>query len=338
MDLFDVHRREKSLCRRQPQNPVVDVLVVPRRRPRQRVRALLSHGERQSGFVSDALFAVQAGVAARQEVEVVERREAVVARDGGLRHDVAAPGKQAVGEEGRDDWRPGGSVHGFAHDDRQAQPLRGTPLGRQGAVEFDASLVIADDGLVALLADDVLVGAFDEVLVCRQPGREEPFAADGILSVSLPVEGVDPAPRTGHGLQDAVALVAPVVVGRPRMHVSGFRRRLPVPAVVVPREDAAQGVFALAVFELRVVGVVGRQQGQFPVGIDVPGVQPEAVAFPGVVVDLLQHVHVVERAALVAFGGIVRPDDVHLVVVDVLLLVAVAVLVVVGRGLVDGAG
>ena len=48
--------------------------------------------------------------------------------------------------------------------------------------------------------------------------------------------------------------------------------------------------------------------------------------------------HVVERAALVPLHRIVRPDDVHLLVVDVLLLVAVAVFVVVPRGLVNGSG
>ena len=175
------------------------------------------------------------------------------------------------------------------------------------------------------------------MLVCREAGREKPFFADGIFSDHLPVERVDLAPRTGHGVHYAVAGVPAIVVGHPCMDIPRFRRDFPVVPVVVPREDAAQGVFALAVLDLRVVGIVGRQQGQLPVGIDIPSVQSEAVAAPGVVVDLLQYVDIVESAALVALGGIIRPDDVHVVVVDVYFLVPVAVLVVVGRRLVDGA-
>ena len=172
----------------------------------------------------------------------------------------------------------------------------------------------------------------------RQIGREEPLVSDGVFSRRLPVEGVDPAARTGHRGHHAVARIAPVVVGHPRMDVSGPCAHLPVAAQVIPREDAAERTLALAVFELGVVGIVGRQQRQFAVRTDIPRIQSEAVAAAGVVVDLLQHVHVVERTAAVPLHRIVRTDDMHVVVVDVLLLVAVAVLVVVLRRLIDGTG
>ena len=168
--------------------------------------------------------------------------------------------------------------------------------------------------------------------------REEPPVADGVLRIRFAVKGVDPAARTGHRGHGPVAAVALVVVGHPRVDVARPRADFPVAAQVVPAEDAAQGVFPLAVFEVALVGVVGRQHRQLAVRVDVPGVQPETVAASGVVVDLLQDVHVVEGAASVALDGIVRPDDVLVLVVDVLLLVAVAVLEVVFRRLVDGAG
>ena len=313
------------------------MLVVPRRRSRQRIDSLFPHGERQSGFVLESALVFQVGISARQEIEVVERREAVVARYGCFGHDIPLPGKQVIGKEGRN-RRPLGPVHLLPHDDRHTQPLRGPPLGRHRSVEFDAAFVVADDTFAALLENDILVRAFYEMLVHGNIGRKEPFISDGIFSVRLPVERIYLAPRTGHGVHYPVAGVPAVVVGHPRMNIPGLCRDFPVAAQVVPREDAAQGVFALAVFEIRIVGVVGGQQCQFPVGIDIPCVQPEAVAASGVVVDFLQDVYIVESTALVALGGIIRPDDIFVLVVDILFFVPVAVLVIVGRGLVNGTG
>ena len=254
----------------------------------ERVNRVASHGERQPGFVLDAGFVLQVGIPARQEVEVVQRREAEVARHGGFRHDVTAL-RAGSRRRGPEPW-PISCRRLFAQDGRQAEPLRGPPFGRHGGVDLDAPLVVAHDRLVALLQDDVLVGAPDEVLVQRDVGREEPLVSHGVFSRRLPVEGVDPASGAGHGGHDAVARVAAVVVGHPCMDVSGLRADLPVAAQAVPREDAAERVLPLAVLEPGVVGVVGRQQRQFAVRVDIPGVQSEAVAAAGVVIDLLQHV------------------------------------------------
>ena len=72
--------------------------------------------------------------------------------------------------------------------------------------------------------------------------------------------------------------------------------------------------------------------------MDVPGVQPQFVAFARVVIHLLQQVQVLESPAAVTLHGMILSDDVLVVVVDVDFLVVVGVLVVVGRRGVDGTG
>ena len=72
--------------------------------------------------------------------------------------------------------------------------------------------------------------------------------------------------------------------------------------------------------------------------MDVPGVQPQFVAFARVVIHLLQQVQVLESPAAVTLHGMILSDDVLVVVVDVDFLVVVGVLVVVGRRGVDRTG
>ena len=87
MHLLDIHRRPESFESRQPDNPIVDVGVEPRRLAAERIDALFSHGERKPCIVGETVLLFQVGVAARQEVEVVERREPVVARDSTIQED-----------------------------------------------------------------------------------------------------------------------------------------------------------------------------------------------------------------------------------------------------------
>ena len=259
MDFLEVARREEAFGRRQPDNPVVDVRIEPRCRPAQLVAFRLAHGERNPRIVGPAALPAQVGIAARQEIEIVEGGEAEVARDGGLGYDVAPLGEYAVEEKGGDEGRPLRAEQLLAQDDRNAETLDGPPFGRETARKFDASLVVADYRLVALLRNDVFVGASDQMLVGRERSGEKPLAADAVFAVGLPVERVDAAARAGHGHHCAVAHVAPVVVGHPGVDVSRLGGGFPVAAQMVPRHDAAESLLALAVLEPEVRRIVGRE-------------------------------------------------------------------------------
>ena len=90
-------------------------------------------------------------------------------------------------------------------------------------------------------------------------------------------------------------------------------------------------MLALAIIERLLLAVVGRQHRQLAIRVGVPRIQSDAVAPTRIVVRLLQHVQILERAATVAFDGIVLPHDVHLLVVDILFFVVIAILVLVWR-------
>ena len=336
--LLHVARREEAFGRRQPDDPVLDVGVEPRGAAAQLVDLLFAHVETHSGIVGEAVLVLQVGVAARQEIEVVQRREAVVARDGGFDHHVALAREQPVDEECRDERRPLVARHLLAQDERQTQRFDRLPLGGNGAGELDTPLVVPDDGLVPVLKDDVLVLAAHQMLVGRHVGGEEPSLVRRVFALRLPVERVHPAAGTGHRSPVVRRHLAAVVVGHPRVDVAAFHAELPPLPEVIPREDAPEGLFALAVLEVGGVAVVGREHRKLAVGVDIPGVQTQPVAFARVVVHLLQEVQVLERAAAVPLFRVILPDDVVVVIVDVYLLVVVGVLVVVGRRGVDRAG
>ena len=160
--------------------------------------------------------------------------------------------------------------------------------------------------------------------------REEPFAAYVVLPFARDEERVVPVPGGGHVLQFPVAHVVGVVVGEPAVDVSGLGRDFPVPAQVIPRQHAAQRAFALFVDEFLRIAVIGRHAPQPALRGDQPGVQAEPVSVARVVIGLLQQVEVAESSVVVLFAGIVRTDDVVLVVVDVFLLVVVPVGIFVG--------
>ena len=118
------------------------------------------------------------------------------------------------------------------------------------------------------------------------------------------------------------------------MYITAFYTYLPFLSHVIPREDTAKRLLSLAVLEVHVVPVIRAEHRQFPVGIDIPGVQSEPVAFTRVIINLLQNVHILISSAAVALRRIIGTDDVFVLVIDIFLLVPVSVFVVVrGRGI-----
>ena len=203
------------------------------------------------------------------------------------------------------------------------------PLGGYGAGELHTSLVIAHDGFAAVLQDDVLVLAAHQMLVCRHAGGQEPPSRRAVFGLRLPVEGIHLAARAGHRSPVSGGHLPFVVVGHPRVDVAAFHADFPVALDVVPRKDAAESLLPLAVLEIGGIAVVGREHRKFPVGIDVPRIQTQFIAFAGIVIDLLKQMQVLERSAAVALLGVVLPDDVLLLVVDVYLLVVVGVFIII---------
>ena len=100
---------------------------------------------------------------------------------------------------------------------------------------------------------------------------------------------------------------------------------------MIPRQDTSKSLLTLTILKCLLLTIVHRKAGQFAVGVYVPRTQAEAVAAARVVVRLLQDVEILVCSAGVAHSGVVLPDDVHLLIVDVLLLLAVYKLVFVGR-------
>ena len=121
------------------------------------------------------------------------------------------------------------------------------------------------------------------------------------------------------------------------MDITGFDAYFPLFAQVIPRKDAAQGLFALLVQVVVVLLVIDRQHRKSPLRIDIPGLQSETVAVPGIVIDLLQRVEIVVCTAFVAFDRVVGADDVMVVVQDKHVFIVVSVLEVVRRGGIDDA-
>ena len=100
---------------------------------------------------------------------------------------------------------------------------------------------------------------------------------------------------------------------------------------MIPRQDTSKSLLTLTIFKSLLLAIIYRQAGQFAVGVYVPRTQAEAVAAARVVVRLLQDVEILVCSAGVAHSGVVLSDDVHILIVDVLLLLAVYKLVFVGR-------
>lgn len=100
------------------------------------------------------------------------------------------------------------------------------------------------------------------------------------------------------------------------MDITGFDAHFPLFAQVIPRKDAAQGLFALLVQVVVVLLVIDRQHRKSPLRIDIPGLQSETVAVSGIVIDFLQRVEIVVCTAFVAFDRVVGADDVVVVVQD----------------------
>ena len=312
-------------AQRQPENPVVDVGIEPCRLAVQRIYPFLPYGKRYPAVVREPRFGYEVGVPARLEIEVVERGITVVARYGGFCPDRPAFRDQVVRIERRDERRPLRTVHLFAQRDGQPQPFGGHPFGRDAGRKLRARVVVSDGLSVHVLRDDPAVVVRDEMLVQVGLCREEPFAAYVVLPFARDEERVVPVPGGGHVLQFPVAHVVGVVVGEPAVDVSGLGRDFPVPAQVIPRQHAAQRAFALFVDEFLRIAVIGRHAPQPALRGDQPGVQAEPVSVARVVIGLLQQVEVAESSVVVLFAGIVRTDDVVLVVVDVFLLVVVPV-------------
>ena len=126
------------------------------------------------------------------------------------------------------------AVHLFAQHHRQPHAVDGLPFRRKGAREFHAPLVVADDGLVAVLQDDVLVLAAHQMLVKRNVGSEEPPFRGAVLALRLTVERVHLAARTRHGRPVVGGYLPLVVVSHPRVDIAAFHADFPVAFNVVP--------------------------------------------------------------------------------------------------------
>ena len=144
------------------------------------------------------------------------------------------------------------------------------------------------------------------------------------------VERVCVAARACHVGHCAIAHIALIVIRKPCVDISCACRELPAAAQVLPRDYAAEGLFALTVVKRRVVGIVRGEHWQLAVRVYVPSVEAEAIAITTIVVGLLQYVQIFVRAAAVNLLGVVLVDDVHLLVVDVLLLIPIYIFVLVG--------
>ena len=122
------------------------------------------------------------------------------------------------------------------------------------------------------------------------------------------------------------------------MNISGLDSHFPVFTHVIPRQNTAQGLFALFVGVSGIFSVIHIQHGQSPVRVEIPDVQSEPVAVAAVVIHLLQQMQVAEIAAFVAFHGVVLADDVVVIVVYVQFLVVILVFEIVGRRRENDAG
>ena len=239
LDAVGVHflhvaRREEALGRGQPDDPVVDVGIEPVRAAAQFVDTLFADLETDARVVAESVLVSQVGIAARQEVEVVQCREAVVARYGGLGDNVSLFRQDAVDEKRGDERHPLVSVHLLAQHHRHTHAVDGLPFRREGAREFHAPLVVAHDGLVAVLQDDVLVLAAHQMLVKRNVGSEEPPFRGAVLALRLTVERVHLAARTRHGGPVVGGYLPLVVVSHPRVDIAAFHADFPVAFNVVP--------------------------------------------------------------------------------------------------------
>ena len=221
--------------------------------------------EADARVICPAVFAAQVGIAAGEKIHIVERREFMIFRHGGAQHDIACARQQGIGKEGRNHRRPRIAEHIFADYRRQAYAVGRLPFGRRRGRQFDTAFVIADDALVALLKYDLLVLAAHEMLMCGETERENPAFRRIVCAVEASEEGIDAASRARH--IDAVAFgdFAAVVVGHPRMDISAAQAETQFLATAIPREDAAEGVFALTVLEITLVAVVSREHRQLSV-------------------------------------------------------------------------
>ena len=335
MDPLDVHggvdARFGAVA--QPENPVVDFRIEEGERSLQRA-ALAAERELAAGIEGPALLGPQVGVAARLEVEVVERGVAVVAGCRGLQHDVAPLRGEPVDEERRDERRRAVAVELLAQVQRHAQPRHGTPLDGGEARQLEARAVVElADILARRVVDEREVAAVDHVLRGGDVEREEPLAAQRIFGPGTGEERVHVAARVGHREEIALAfgvlqpLVAQVCVGvaRPRIELQ------PV-CEPFPADGGTQRPLVLQVLFRLLVVAVRAEQRQPPVRIQIPCRHREAAAVAEGVVELLQQVDVAECPVAVAAERIAGADDVAVGVGLELLGVVVAVAEVVLGG------
>jgi hypothetical protein len=95
-------------------------------------------------------------------------------------------------------------------------------------------------------------------------------------------------------------------------------------------------VFALSVIEIRGLAIIGCKHCQLSVLAGVPRVKAKAVSTLVVVIYLLKNMHILEGTAFITFNGVVLPNDIHILVIDILLFVSVFIFVVIGRGCIYG--
>lgn len=159
-------------------------------------------------------------------------------------------------------------------------------------VAYDHLFLVALSQCLRIEFKYVLVLTTDEVLMHRDVGCEQPAATDSVFALDLPVESVYPTARTNHFSHYAVAFVLRKVVTLPRVDVASARSDLPFFAQMAPRKYAAKRPFALLVDVFAVGAMVYREHRHTPFRIEIPCLQPEAVAATGIVVYLLQYMKI----------------------------------------------
>ena len=190
---FDVGRRPKPFESRQPNDPVVDIGVEPSGFAVQRVAVFPSDGEFYAAVIGESVFFFQIDIAAGKKIEVVERREAIVARDGCLGDDIPLFREDDIGEKCRNDRCPFRSVHLFTQRERQPQPLPRPPFDRHAAFQFDTPFVVTyccefdvasfrrghlSEVLGTQRVEHILVFRVHQMLMRGKSCRDEQFASD----------------------------------------------------------------------------------------------------------------------------------------------------------------
>ena len=128
---------------------------------------------------------------------------------------------------------------------------------------------------------------------------------------------------------NAIAQVALIVVCHPSVDIASLGSEFPTITQMVPRDNTAECLLTLSVIKVGFVAVVYGKHCQLAVRVYVPRIKANTVALARVVVDLLKQMEVLVRTATISLHGVVLVYNIHILIVDILLFVVVAIFVIV---------